>query len=211
MADCGYKSLLPQLIARLACLYVSKMITYIPMPRQPTLDKLYALAEGQDGYFSTLQANAEGVTRHALARAANGGRLLRVSRGVYRLSHYPEVSPNAHLWEAILWPQVRTHALGTLSHYTALQLHELSDANPAQTHITVPRSLRIKRKTPLELVVHHADLAKHDVQYVDGLPTTTVERTLRDIAALGNTVVLHDALRDARARRLQIPSELSNV
>ncbi len=130
---------------------------------------------------------------------------------VYRLKHYPAVSNNAHLWEAILWPQVRTAVIGTLSHYTALRLHELSDVNPAETHITVPRSLRITRLRPRDLVVHNADLTKHEVEYVDGLPTTTVERTLRDIAALGNSVALNDALRDARTRNLRIPSELLNA
>lgn len=173
--------------------------------------KLYELAEGQDGYFSTFQADAEGVSRHALAKAAERGDVLRISRGVYRLAHFPVVSQNAHLWQAILWPQVRTQVVGTLSHYTALQLHELSDINPAQTHITVPRNLRIVRQRPQHLIVHNADLAKHEVEYVDGLPTTTVERTLRDVAALQNNVVLHDALRDARARNLRIPPELSNV
>lgn len=181
------------------------------MPFGATLASLYDLAEGQDGYFSTAQAEAEGVSRHTLAKATTGGRLLRMSRGVYRLAHYPEVSKNAHLWQAILWPSVRTDILATLSHYTALQLHELSDVNPEQTHITVPRSLRIKRERPPHLAVHHADLKAHELQYVDGLPTTTVERTLRDVAALGNSVVLHDALRDARARNLPIPRELANV
>ncbi len=173
--------------------------------------QLYEMAEGQDGYFSAFQANAEGISRQALADATTRGDLLRISRGVYRLTRYPEISQHAHLWQAILWPQVRTEVTGTLSHYTALQLHDLSDVNPAQTHITVPRAFRIKRETPNALVVHHADLAPHEVQYVDGLPATTVERTLRDVAALGNTVVLHDALRDARARKLRIPSELLHV
>jgi len=176
-----------------------------------SLTALYDLAEGQDGYFSTTQAQAEGVSRHTLAKAAARGQLLRTSRGVYRLARYPEASQHSHLWQAVLWPQVRTNVLATLSHYTALQLHELSDVNPEYTHITVPCALRIKRKQPPDLVIHHADLRAHEVQYVDGLPTTTVERTLRDVAAMGNSVALHDALRDARARKLAIPRELANV
>lgn len=118
---------------------------------------------------------------------------------------------HAHLWQAILWPQVRTRVNATLSHYTALKLHELSDVNPEETHITVPRDLRIKRARPRFLVVHHADIAEHEIVFVDGLPTTSIERTLRDIATLGNAVVLHDALRDARVSNLTIPPELTNV
>jgi predicted transcriptional regulator of viral defense system len=175
-----------------------------------TIHSLYDLAEGQDGYFSTVQAEVEGVSRHTLAKAATRGILVRVSRGVYRLQQFPEVSLHAHLWQAVLWPQVRTRVMATLSHYTALQLHELSDVNTEDTHITVPRALRVKRAHN-SLIIHRADLERHEVQYVDGLPTTTVERTLRDIAALGNSVVLHDALRGARARNLNIPIELTHV
>jgi predicted transcriptional regulator of viral defense system len=175
------------------------------------LADLYDLAEGQDGHFSTAQAHAEGVPRSLLARAAARGDLLHLSRGVYRLARYPEVSPHAHLWRAVLWPQVRTNVFATLSHQTALLLHDLSDVNSELTHITVPHALRMKREPPRDLVVHHADLQKHEVQYVDGLPTTTVERTLRDIASMGDDVVLHAALRDARARNLPIPPELANV
>jgi predicted transcriptional regulator of viral defense system len=181
------------------------------MSGNATLDHLYDLAEGQDGYFSTNQAEAEGVSRHTLAKAARRGPLLRISRGVYRLSRYPEMSQNAHLWQAVLWPQVRTDVLATLSHYTALRLHGLSEVNPEHTHITVPRTLRIKRQRPPELVIYHANLERHEVQYVDGLPTTTVERTLRDVAAMGNAVALHDALRDARSRNLPIPRELADA
>lgn len=175
-----------------------------------TINSLYDLAEGQDGYFSTAQAEVEGVSRHTLAKAAARGILVRVSRGVYRLRRFPEISLHTHLWQAVLWPQVRTHVMATLSHYTALQLHELSDVNPEEAHITVPRVLRIKRPHN-SLIIHRADLAQHEVQYVDGLPTTTIERTLRDVAALGNSVVLHDALRGARARNLKIPAPESRV
>lgn len=181
------------------------------MPVHGTLADLYDLAEGQDGYFSTTQAESEGISRYTLAKAAKRGGLLRISRGVYRLTRYPEISQNAHLWAAVLWPQARTDVFATLSHYTALQLHNLSDVNPEQTHITVPTTLRIRRVPPRQLVVHHAKLEEHEVQYVDGLPATTVERTLRDVAAMGNSTVLHDALRDARARNLPIPRELANV
>jgi predicted transcriptional regulator of viral defense system len=173
------------------------------------LTGLYDLAEGQDGYFSTAQAQAEGISRQTLAKAAKRGALVRLSRGVYRLGQYPEASSNAYLWQAVLWPQVRTHVLATLSHSTALLLHGLSDVNSEDIHITVPSALRIQRQH--DLIIHNADLGKHEIQYVDGLPSTTVERTLRDVATMGNSVLLHDALRDARARKLPIPPELAHV
>lgn len=176
--------------------------------RKGTLDHLYDLAEGQDGYFSAAQAIEEGVTYETLAKAAKRGRLTRLYRAVYRLNHFPETSQNGHLWAALLWPQVRRRTPAALSHYTALQLHSLSDANPAQIHITVPIDVRFERQRPPEIQVHCADLNADEIMYVDGLPTTNVPRTLRDIAAIGDRVVLHDACRDARHLGLQIPEEL---
>lgn len=182
------------------------------MPRPHTYARLYELAKGQDGYFSSYQAEEAGIPRMTLLRANDAGVLERTSRGVYRLTHFPVISNNAHLWEAVLWPQVRKPYLGTLSHYSALQLHELSDVNPEATHITVPMALRSGRRTPPPLlVVHRADLESYDVTYVDGLPVTSVERTLLDIAQMHDPVALTDALRDARARRLPIPRELDRV
>ena len=181
------------------------------MPRPNTYARLYELAEGQDGYFSSYQAEEAAVPRMTLLRATDAGVLKRTSRGVYRLTHFPVISNNAHFWEAVLWPQVRKPYLGTLSHYTALQLHELSDVNPETTHITVPMTLRSGRRTlPPLLVVHRADIESYDTTHVDGLPVTTVERTLLDIAQMNDPVALTDALRDARARRLPIPRELAH-
>lgn len=181
------------------------------MPREVIATRLYEMAEGQDGYFSAAQAAEEGISATTLGKAVRRGTLTRTSRGVYRLTRFPTVSANAHLWEAVLWPQVRAKVFGTLTHYTALQLHNLSDANPPTTHITVPRNLRINRDPPQWLVVYHADLKPHEVTYVDSLPVTTPQRTLLDIAALGDEVVLTDAIRDAREHQIALPYELMNA
>jgi predicted transcriptional regulator of viral defense system len=181
------------------------------MPREVIASRLYELAEGQDGYFSAAQAAEEAVSATTLGKAVKRGALTRVSRGVYRLARYPTVSENAHLWEAVLWPQARAKVFGTLTHYTALQLHHLSDANPPTTHITVPSALRINRELPQWLVLHRADLKPHEITFVDSLPVTTPQRTLLDIATLGDSVVLADALRDARERQIPLPYELMNA
>jgi predicted transcriptional regulator of viral defense system len=181
------------------------------MPRHTIYSALYDLAEGQDGYFSAFQAEQAGIASMTLQRATAAGFLNRVSRGVYRLTHYPVTSMHVHLWEAVLWPQVRAPYRGTISHYTALRLHDLSDVNPEQTHITVPTALRARRQAPSTLVVHRADLQPYDITLVEGIPVTTVARTLLDIAAEPNPAVLQDALRDARRLKLEIPRELANV
>lgn len=173
--------------------------------------QLYELAEGQDGYFSTIQAQSRGISRHSLAKAVARGKLLRLSRGVYRLKHFPEISANAHLWRAVLWPQVRTTISGVLSHYTALRLHGLSDINDERTHVALPPALRTKRTVPDDIVLHFENLQPHEITYADGLPTTSVARTLQDIAQMGDTLILRNALRDARAKKLRVPLEFERV
>lgn len=169
---------------------------------------LYDTAEAQDGYFSTQQAEGAGVSRVTLAKAVQRGTLERLSRGVYRLTRFPVLSANAQLWEAVLWPHVRTQQSGVLSHYTALQLHGLSDVNPAKVHITLPKAFRQMRRPPEWLAVHRADIGDHDVVLVDNLPTTSVPRTLYDIAKIGDRVAFADAMRDAQQRNLPLPEDL---
>lgn len=178
------------------------------MPRDVIARLLYDTAEAQDGYFSTRQAEEAGVSRVTLAKAAHRGSLERASRGVYRFTRFPVLSANAQLWEGVLWPHVRTRQNGTLSHYTALLLHGLSDVNPAKVHITLPRAFRQTRRPPPWLVVHNADLDDEDVVFVDNLPVTSVPRTLYDIAKLGDHVAFADAVRDAQQRDIKLPKEL---
>ena len=172
-----------------------------------TWEKLFELAQDQDGYFTMRQAAAQGIKPTTLIQAARRSSLVeRRSRGVYRLTLFPTGSGREHLWEAVLWPQVGTDVTAVLSHETALRLHQLSDVNPAEVHITVPKTARLERTVPDWLAVHRTDLAEYDITYVDGLRATAVERTLLDIArSLPQSNVLADAVRDARRRDLPIP------
>ena len=123
------------------------------------------------------------------------GTIERVSHGVYRMARIP-LSPSDQYMEAVLWPQ--RGPTGVLSHQSALAFHRLSDASPTKVHITVPRSYRARRAIPKYLVLHHADLAPGDMEVIEGVPVTSVARTLRDCVCLGPQL-LRQALSDARA------------
>lgn len=181
------------------------------MSRTPFADRLYGLAELHDGYFTAAEAMEAGLTTSALVGYVERGTLERKSRGVYRVARYPETSANAYLWASVLWPQSRNSVKATLSHLTALRLHDISDVNPNHVDITLPKNFRVRRDHPKILKIHRADLESYDVTFIDGLPVTSVDRTLRDISSSGNRVILHDALRDARAKNLPIPRELQLV
>ena len=141
---------------------------------------LYRLAEGQAGYFTAAQAREAGLQQVRLAQLHRHGDIERVTRGVYRLTRYPN-SPLGQYMEAALWPQVRRpNARGVISHESALAIYGLSDASPAKVHLTLPTEFRIRRAVPKRLVLHYAELHPTEVRNVEGVPVTTAARAIRD-------------------------------
>jgi predicted transcriptional regulator of viral defense system len=138
--------------------------------------KIMDLAADQFGYVATSQAVAQGVSNNALRMTASRGVLERVSWGVYRLPTFP-ASAFAEYMEACLWP---AGPVGVISHQSALAIRDISDVNPAKVHITLPKSFRVRRKIPGYLSIHHADLSEDEIGSEEGIPTTTVRRTIED-------------------------------
>ena len=162
------------------------------------------------GYVTAAQAAAAGVRQQTLVMMARRGALERVSRGVYRLVHFPG-HPLAQYMQATLWPydpqgRVEDRVRGVLSHETALSLYELSDAAPPKVHVTVPAAFRVQRVVPAYLVVHRADLRADEVTALEGMPIVTPERAIRDglAADLGPALLgqaIDDGLRSGRLTR----------
>src|ERR1700693_2319398 len=133
------------------------------MPRT-RMDELYALAEEHDGLLTSKEARALGIRDSVLVRFAQRGRLERMSRGVYRIAHYP-TDRFAQYREAVLWAQANHHGPEriALSHETALLLYGISDVNPSRVNLTVPTSARLRRKCPEWVAIHRANLSPHDI------------------------------------------------
>src|ERR1035441_4730439 len=132
------------------------------MPRT-RMDELYALAEEHDGLLASKDARALGIQDSVLVRLAQRGRLERMSRGVYRVAHYP-ADRFAQYREAVLWAQAsQGPERVALSHETALLLYGISDANPASVHLTVPKGARLRRETPSWILIHKDDLAPQEL------------------------------------------------
>jgi len=144
---------------------------------QPDHRALYRLAEQQAGYFTALQARKVGFSRSLLAYHLRTGRFERVRPRVYRLAQFP-ASPYEDLY--IAWLQAGPDAV--ISHDTALALYELSDVLPGEIHVTVPRPASRRRQG---LRLHTKRLIQEGVTRYEGLPVTTVLRTLSDVAAVG--------------------------
>ena len=168
------------------------------MPRT-RFDELIALAEEHDGLLTAKQARDAGIADSVLARLTQRGRLERAARGVYRIPHFPS-SRFSQYREAVLWAKADDGPQNAaLSHATALAAYGISDASPASVHITVPRNARLRRVRPKWVEIHHADLQSDDVTVQEGLPITTVSRTVQDmLASTGQVGLVRQAISDAR-------------
>jgi predicted transcriptional regulator of viral defense system len=179
-----------------------------PKARRPDWDRLFELAAGQSGYFTTRQAAEAGYSTHLLRKHIHAGRVTRPQRGIYRLVHFP-VGEHEELVTAWLWSQ----QAGVVSHQTALSLHGLSDALPAQVHLTLPEAWRRRRfRVPAGVVLHHADVAPEERSWFGPVPTTSASRTLRDCAQSGlSPELLRQAAQQALRRGLVTRGELAEV
>jgi predicted transcriptional regulator of viral defense system len=161
------------------------------LPARPDLDSLFAVAEPQAGYFTAAQAGRVGYSRGLLAHHAKAGTFERVRPGVYRIRRFP-ASPREDLY--IAWLEAGPRAV--VSHDSALELYGLSDLLPAETHLTLPRTSSRRRQG---IRMHTTNLDVGEITVRDGLPVTTVARTIADVARSGAAAELvaqavHEAL-----------------
>jgi len=176
------------------------------------MDELFALAEEQDGLFTSKEARSLGIQDSVLVRLRQRGRLERMSRGVYRIAHYP-ADRFAQYREAILWAQASNGPdLIALSHETALLLYGISDVNPSRVNLTVPVSARMRRVHPKWIAIHRANLAKGEIHIHEGMPVTTVERSILDtLAANQRTEMARQAIADALREGLLNAAQASKL
>jgi len=135
-----------------------------------------------------------------------------MSRGVYRIAHFP-ADRLAQYREAVLWAQA---SQGTervaLSHETALLLYGISDVNPARVNLTVPMSARLRREHPKWVVIHRADLTPLEISQHEGMPVTSVERSVMDVFSTTNrTDTVRLAITDARRTGLLTAAQASSL
>ena len=163
------------------------------------LDELLPLAEQNDGLVTANQARAIGILDSVLSRLTQREKLERVARGVYRIPHYPADRLSQYR-EAVLWARA-SHGPENiaLSHETALAVYGISDMNPSQVHITVPKGARLRRQRPKWIVIHRGDLPPTDVTTHEGLPVTTVAKSVLHVAnETGRFGLARQAIKDAR-------------
>ena len=182
----------------------------MPTTRAKLEGRLFATAQQQQGYFTAQQAIKAGYHDSIHPYHVRKGNWARVERGIYRLIKYP-VSIDAHYVPWSLWSRNRRGTpQGVYSHVTALSMYELSDANPAKLHMTVPPSFRRHSKIPKILVLHKGVLSPEDIEEREGYRVTRPIRTVRDLLHDGatSTDIIRQALEEGFARGLITRKEI---
>jgi predicted transcriptional regulator of viral defense system len=170
----------------------------------PDHAQLYHIAERSAGYFTAAQAEEAGFSPALLSHHVRGRRLERVARGVYRLRHFP-ASPREDLHVAHL----RAGPSSAISHESALALYDLSDILPSEVHVTVPRTASRRRAGIRQ---HTNRISEDELTSREGLPVTTVGRTLADVARSGlSEDRVRQAMEEAVQRGLVSPEELRDI
>ena len=181
--------------------------------RRDAAKRLYEVAEGQQGFFTTKQAKAAGFAENTHPYHVHAGNWIREYRGIYRLANFPQAErPDLMLW--FLWSRNREETpQGAYSYQTALSLHDLSDAMPAKLQMTVPVGFRRNGEIPRVLVFHHADIRESDIEIIQGVRVTKPIRTILDILAQGEMPVaeLRQALQEGLRRGIIRRGEIAEA
>lgn len=144
--------------------------------RAADLEAVADLAGRRHGIVSREELAALGMSRHAIRRWSERGYLRRIHNGVYAVGH--DVLPVRGHWLAATLSLRRS----ALSHRSAAQLRGLADPR-LPIHVTVPNGCGKSRRG---VRVHQSlHLDADEIDRVEGIPTTSLPRTLLDVAALG--------------------------
>jgi predicted transcriptional regulator of viral defense system len=147
----------------------------VPIDRRDLRRRLFHLAAEQGGYFSAAQAKALGYSYQAQAHHVASGNWLRFDRGLFRLSEWiPELHDDLIRWT--LWSRGRA----VVSHQSALAFHSFGELESPKVHLTVPPGFSLRDDA---VTLHIADLPAEDIVAHAGFRTTTVLRSLVDVAS----------------------------
>lgn len=140
------------------------------------------------------QLLALGLGRGKVGRKLQRGELHEVYRGVYVVG-YRRISRKGRWMAAVL--ACGPHA--ALSYRAAGCLHDFLLPSLSRLEVTVPLSKRARRPG---VTCHEAVLMADEVTEVDGIPVTSVFRTLFDLAAELQPRQLERAWKEVEVRRL---------
>jgi hypothetical protein len=153
------------------------------------------LAEQHHGIIAMHHLDSLGIEEWQRHRLLESGAMVRTRYGAYRVAGAP-TSWKGELLGAC-WAG-GTRALA--SHRSAVAVRDLPGGEQALQEVLCPRWRRARHDT---LIVHESKrIDPVDMTVVDGIPATTVERTLVDLGAVCSPLVVERAVEDAVRREL---------
>jgi Transcriptional regulator, AbiEi antitoxin/Protein of unknown function (DUF559) len=157
--------------------------------------EISALAERQHGVVGLRQLRELGLSARAVQHRAARGRLHRIHRGVYAVGR-PTLTGRGHWMAAALACGPRA----VLSHRSAAGLWGLRPDNRRKSDISLPSpSARVKAAIDVHRSV---TLAAEDRTTVEGIPCTSLARTLVDLGDVVDRRAVERAVEQAEVLRL---------
>lgn len=167
------------------------------------LDRVIArLAERQHGVVSRAQLVGMGLGRYAIGHRLECGRFHALHRGVYAVGH-SAVSREGRWMAAVLV----TGPGAALSHRSAATIWGVHVSTRTRVEVTAERQCTSRPGVE----VHRSRLSPDEVTAVDGIPVTTVPRTLLDLATVLGRREVARAANEAEARQLADPLSLGDL
>ena len=162
-----------------------------------------ALASRQHGVVARAQLLELGFTRDAIRRRIEARRLRRLFDGVYAVGHWA-LTPKSRDLAAVLACGPRA----LLSHRSAGVRHQLLQHSGKEVEVTTPRGRKPKAGIRLHRsrTVHPDDRAE-----VDGIPITSVARTIVDLAGVLDDRRLVAVVNEAEVQKVFDLAEIEAV
>ncbi len=173
----------------------SALTRHMDVPKQTHgLDERIAeLAERQYGVVARWQLETLGVGRGAIEVRLRNRRLHRIHRGVYAVGHRV-LSIHGRWMAAVL----ASGPGAVLSHATATTFWGVRSATGGPIHVTTAK----KWRSSPQIRRHCSLLPKDEATVLDGIPVTTVPKTIFDFAATASIDQVESAIREAEYRQL---------
>ncbi|HYH52804.1 MAG TPA: DUF559 domain-containing protein [Solirubrobacterales bacterium] len=161
--------------------------------RAPGDQAIARLAQRQYGVVGRQQLLALGVGEDAIQHRITTGRLHLLHKGAYAVGH--RVVSRQGRWLAAV---LASGAEAALSYHSAAALWMIRPNSRTSIDVTVPHRSRSSK-----LIQRHVSIVPADERTVEeGIPATTVPRTIFDLAATEPVDVVENLLREAEHRHL---------
>jgi very-short-patch-repair endonuclease len=162
---------------------------------------LAALAERQHGVVGRQQLLVAGITSRAIEERL-GRRLHPIHRGVYAVG-YRALRVEGRWMAAVL----ASGPGAMLSHFTAGQHWGLIARSGRTPEVTRPKHFRARRG----IRAHRSPVPEDEQTVVDGIPVTTIPRTILDLAAVASPRLLERAFNEVEVQGLTDPLSIPDL